>query len=157
MDGETAAKPKAAIWARVSTAKETQSDALEHQLARLRAEAARRGYDVARVYQHRGLSTYRTAAGLDEAIDGVIADAAADGVGVLLVTRVDRLSRGGVLHTLAAVKRLTDAGVRLEVWTTSCFRRRTTPLKRRCFASFFCPSWRRWLDSSQRNSLSAFG
>lgn len=73
-----------------------------------------RGYDVARVYQHRGLSAYRTAQGLDGAIDSLIADAAADGVSVLLVTRLDRLSRGGVLHTLAAVKRLADAGVRLE-------------------------------------------
>ena len=105
---------KAALWARVSTGKQEQELALEHQLARLQEEADLRGYQVVRVYQHRGLSAYNTADGLDRELDGVIADSANDGFGVLLVTRVDRLSRGGVLHTLAAVKRLSDSGVRLE-------------------------------------------
>ena len=107
-------KTKAALWARVSTAKEEQGRALEHQLARLREEADRRGYEVVRVYEHRGLSAYNTQDGLDGALDGVIADSEEHGFGVLLVTRVDRLSRGGILHTLGAIQRLSDNGVRLE-------------------------------------------
>ena len=108
------AKPKAAIWARVSTGKEEQAAALEHQLERRREEADRQGYEVVRVYEHRGLSAYNTQDGLDRALDGVIADSGEYGFGVLLVTRVDRLSRGGVLHTLTAIQRLSDSGVRLE-------------------------------------------
>ena len=107
-------KPKAALWARVSTGKEEQAAALEHQLERLREEAERRGYEVVRVYQHRGLSAYNTQSGLDRSLDYLIAHSESDGFSVLLVTRVDRLSRGGVLHTLAAVQRLADNGVRLE-------------------------------------------
>ena len=104
-------KPKAALWARVSTAKEMQGRALEQQLERLREEAARRGYEVVREYAHRGLSAYRTTEGLDGALDGVIADAAALGFSALFVTRIDRLSRGGSLYTLAAIQRMADAGV----------------------------------------------
>ena len=104
-------KPKAAIWARTSTAKESQTGSLAHQLARLRTAASERGYEVVREYAHAGMSAFRTTQGLDGAIDDLIADAASEGFEALFVTRVDRFSRAGTLYTLSAIQRLADAGV----------------------------------------------
>ena len=103
---------RAAIWARISTQKESQARSLESQLARLRVAAAERGYEVVMEYAHRDMSGWATGKGLDAAIDGVISDSAAIGFNALMVTSVDRLSRGGVLYTLGVIKRLDEAGVR---------------------------------------------
>ena len=113
MDGETGGHtPKAALWARTSTSKESQAGSLELQLERLRAAARENGFLVAREYAHNGMSAFRTAQGLDGAIDNLIADAAADGFSALFVTRVDRFSRAGTLYTLSAIQRMADAGIR---------------------------------------------
>ena len=103
--------PSAAIWARISTQRESQERSLELQIDRLRTAARERGYEVAQEYAHRDMSGWATGKGLDRALDGVIADGKAMGFSALFVTRVDRLSRGGVLHTLGAIKRLADAGI----------------------------------------------
>ena len=104
---------KAAIWARISTQKESQERSLESQLDRLRAAAAERGYEVVREYANRDMSAWATAKGLDKALEGVIAESRGDdGFDALLVTRIDRLSRGGILHMLGVVKQLNEAGIR---------------------------------------------
>lgn len=105
-------KPKAALWARISTRKESQERSLEVQMDRLREAAAARGYKVSMEYGWRGLSGWDTAKGLDEAIDTLLEDAEAVGFEAVFVTRLDRFSRAGILHTLGAFQRLKERGIR---------------------------------------------
>ena len=124
---------RCAIWARVSTGDQETAN----QLAALRAEAARRGLDVAAEYVLEGLSAWTGAhrGQLRRALD----DARAGRYAVLLVWALDRLERGGIEQTLRVMRQLRECGVRL--WGAGCGVRRqgleprTRGLRVRCSAS----------------------
>ena len=107
--------PRCALWARVSTDEQESGN----QLAVLRAEAARRGLDVAAVYVLDGLSAWTGAhrEQLRQALD----DARAGRFEVLLVWALDRLERGGIEPTLRVMRQLRERGVQVvsvqEPWT----------------------------------------
>lgn len=106
---------RCAIWARVS--KDEQESG--NQLAQLRAEAARRGLEVAAEYVLDGLSAWTGAhrEQLRQALD----DARAGRYDVLLVWALDRLERGGIEPTLRVMRQLRERGVLVvsmqEPWT----------------------------------------
>jgi putative DNA-invertase from lambdoid prophage Rac len=95
---------RAALWARVSTVDQVAED----QLLPLRAEAARRGWEVVREF-----------AFAESAFTGKhrreleIAYAAASTCDVLLVWALDRLSREGIEATLGTLRRFREKGVRV--------------------------------------------
>jgi putative DNA-invertase from lambdoid prophage Rac len=100
---------RCALWARVS--KDEQESG--NQLGELRAEAVRRGLDVAAEYVLDGASAWKGEhrALLRQALD----DARAGGYDVLLVWALDRLSREGIEATLRAMRQFADRGV--PVWS----------------------------------------
>jgi DNA invertase Pin-like site-specific DNA recombinase len=107
--------PRCALWARVST---TEQDT-GNQLAQLRAEAARRGLDVAREYVLDGLSAW-TGAHRDQ-LRQALDDACRGEYEVLVVWALDRLERGGIEPTLRVMRQLRERGVQVvslqEPWT----------------------------------------
>ena len=106
---------RAAIWARVST--EDQHTA--NQLAELRAWAQRRGLEVADefVTEDSGWANGNGAKGkaFDAARASLLDGARLGRYTVVLTWAIDRLSRRGIEDTLAALRRLSDAGC--AVWS----------------------------------------
>jgi DNA invertase Pin-like site-specific DNA recombinase len=106
---------RCAIWARVSTDEQEPGN----QLDALRAEATRRGWEVAAEYVLDGLSAWTGAH--REQLRQALADARAGGYDVLLVWALDRLERGGIEPTLRVVRQLRERGVQVvslqEPWT----------------------------------------
>src|SRR6516162_6755005 len=106
---------RCAIWARVSTGDQETAN----QLAALRAEADRRGLEVAAEYVLEGVSAWTGAhrEQLRQALD----DARAGRFEVLLVWALDRLERGGIEPTLRVMRQLRERGVLVvslqEPWT----------------------------------------
>ena len=106
---------RCAIWARVSTGDQETAN----QLAALRAEADRRGLEVAAEYVLEGVSAWTGAhrEQLRQALD----DARAGRFEVLLVWARDRLERGGIEPTLRVMRQLRERGVLVvslqEPWT----------------------------------------
>ena len=96
---------RCAIWARVSTGDQETAN----QLAALRAEADRRGLEVAAEYVLEGVSAWTGAhrEQLRQALD----DARAGRFEVLLVWALDRLERGGIEPTLRVMRQLRERGV----------------------------------------------
>lgn len=105
---------KCAIYVRVSTTEQNASN----QLDVLTEWAARRGFDVAAVYQEEE-SAWK--AGHQHELARAIKAAKAGRFKVLLVWSLDRLSREGSLAVLTLVNRLGSYGVRIfsyqEPWT----------------------------------------
>src|SRR6516225_1396415 len=106
---------RCALWARVSTDQQESGN----QLAALRAEAARRGLEVAAEYVLDGLSAW-TGAHRDQLLRA-LDDARAGRYEVLLVWALDRLERGGIEPTLRVMRQLRERGVLVvslqEPWT----------------------------------------
>jgi putative DNA-invertase from lambdoid prophage Rac len=106
---------RCAIWARVS--KDEQESG--NQLGQLRAEAARRGLEVAAEYVLDGLSAWTGAH--REQLRRALDDAWAGRYEVLFVWALDRLERGGIEPTLRVMRQLRERGVVVvslqEPWT----------------------------------------
>ena len=98
---------KCAIFVRTSTAEQPA----DSQLADLRPYAARRGWEVVSEIKLEGTSAYR--GGMDALLSRLVHQSKQEGWNILLIHSIDRLSRHGVLHTIHAVTRLADAGIRL--------------------------------------------
>ena len=110
----TTARIRAAVWLRVSTGQQHA----ENQLPGLQAWAARRGWEVVKVYEVQE-SAWRGAH--QRSLSEVYADARLDKFAILLVWGLDRLSREGVAATLEIIERLGRYGVQVlslqESWT----------------------------------------
>ena len=103
---------RVALYARVSTTRQAQTQTIEQQLERLRAAAGARGWDVdeALVYRDDGSS----GASLSRpALDRLRDRAALAGVDVVLVTAPDRLARNYV-HQMLLLEELGRRGCRVE-------------------------------------------
>jgi DNA invertase Pin-like site-specific DNA recombinase len=97
---------RAALWARVSTVDQE----VEDQLLPLRAEAARRGWEVVREFAVTE-SAFRGRHRSEFA--SLLFRAPVDGYGVVIVWALDRLSREGIEKTLAALRTLRERGIRV--------------------------------------------
>ena len=97
---------RTALWIRVSTAEQHSAN----QLAGLEAEAARRGWQVAAVYDVTGSAFKGNHAA---ALDAALADARSGRYGVLLMWALDRLTRQGIREALNRLQAFQDAGVRV--------------------------------------------
>lgn len=110
----TQAKVKVALWIRASD----PSQHPENQLPELRAWAARRGWQVVKVYRVEA-SAWRGAH--QKALSEVYRDARAGMFDLLVTWALDRLSREGVAATLELIERLGRSGVKVlslqESWT----------------------------------------
>src|SRR6516225_2540709 len=96
---------RVAVYARVSTARQAQSQTIEQQLDRLRAAAAERGWalDEQHVYRDDGYS----GAGLGRpGLDRLRDHAALADLDVVLVTAPDRLARNYVHQVLLIAERM---------------------------------------------------
>jgi DNA invertase Pin-like site-specific DNA recombinase len=107
---------RVALWCRVSTSDGDQTT--ENQVVALRAEAARRGFEVAREYQVEASAfTGKHRPQLRVALE----DARRGEFEVLLVWALDRLSREGPEATLAIMRQFHERGVQVlsqqETWT----------------------------------------
>jgi site-specific DNA recombinase len=103
---------RAAVYARVSTPRQTQAQTIEQQLDRLRAAVAERGWELEdhHVYRDDGYSGASLGRpGLDRLRDHV---ALAD-LDVVLVTAPDRLARNYV-HQVLLIEELARCGCRVE-------------------------------------------
>src|SRR5436190_1284086 len=103
---------RAAVYARVSTTRQTQAQTIEQQLDRLHAAAAERGWalDERHVYRDDGYSGASLGRpGLDRLRD----HAALDDLDVVLVTAPDRLARNYV-HQVLLIDELAGRGCRVE-------------------------------------------
>jgi DNA invertase Pin-like site-specific DNA recombinase len=97
---------KVGIWVRVSTGEQHANN----QLSALKAWAARRGWEVAQVYEVQE-SAWKGAH--QKALTSVYQDARAGRFQILLIWALDRLSREGPLATLETVHRLLKSGVQV--------------------------------------------
>jgi putative DNA-invertase from lambdoid prophage Rac len=101
---------RCAIWARVSTTDQHTAN----QTGVLREWAARRGLDIAAEYitEDSGWASGNGAKGkqFDAARTALLDGARLGTYEVILVWAIDRLSRRGIEDTLAALRRLSDAG-----------------------------------------------
>lgn len=107
---------KAAIWARVSTTDQHTAN----QLHELRAWAARRGIEVTREFVTEDSAWQQNGNGAKgkefDATRAELLDGARLGhYEVVLTWAIDRLSRRGIEDTLAALRRLSEAGC--AVWS----------------------------------------
>jgi site-specific DNA recombinase len=103
---------RTAVYARVSTTRQTQAQTIEQQLDRLRAAAAERGWELdgQHVYRDDGFSGARLGRpGLDRLRD----HAALADLDVVLVAAPDRLARNYV-HQVLLVDELAGHGCRVE-------------------------------------------
>ena len=103
---------RVAVYARVSTARQAQSQTIEQQLDRLRAAAGERGWELddQHVYRDDGYSgASLSRPGLDRLRD----HAALADLDVVLVTAPDRLARNYV-HQVLLIEELTGRGCRVE-------------------------------------------
>ena len=101
------AKPKAALWLRVS---DPDRQTNENQLAPLETECNRRGFEIAMTYEV-GASAYH---GYHlKTLNQAFTDAKMGRFNVLMVWSIDRLSRQGVGPTFEAVNRFLKSGVKV--------------------------------------------
>ena len=98
---------KCAIFVRTSTAEQSA----DSQLADLRPYAARRGWEVVSEIKLEGTSAYR--GGMNALLARLVRQSHQEGWSILLIHSIDRLSRRGIVQTVQAVIRLSDAGIRL--------------------------------------------
>ncbi|MGH3419334.1 MAG: recombinase family protein [Streptosporangiaceae bacterium] len=103
---------RVAVYARVSTTRQTQAQTIEQQLDRLHAAVAERGWGLAEqhVYRDDGYSGARLSRpGLDRLRD----HAALAGLDVVLITAPDRLARNYV-HQVLLIEELAARGCQVE-------------------------------------------
>jgi site-specific DNA recombinase len=103
---------RAAVYARVSTTRQAQTQTIEQQLDRLRAAVAERGWELEdqHAYRDDGFSSARLGRpGLDRLRD----HAALAGLDIVLVTTPDRLARNYV-HQVLLTEELAGHGCRVE-------------------------------------------
>jgi DNA invertase Pin-like site-specific DNA recombinase len=101
----TPSRPRAALYARVSTTGHGQDVGL--QLDELRQVAAQRGWDIAGVYEDAGVSGTKTSR---PGLDRMLADAQAGKLDIVAVWKLDRLGRS-LQHVLATLDQLNAQGV----------------------------------------------
>ncbi len=105
---DPAERPRAGLYLRVSTTRQVDGNSLTTQRAQLRRHAVLQGYDVADIYVDAGCS------GKDmkrPQLQRMLTDARAGNLDLVLVTRIDRISRS-MKDLLDVLSMLGDNGVK---------------------------------------------
>jgi putative DNA-invertase from lambdoid prophage Rac len=108
---QSASKPRAALWLRVSTTEQESSN----QLPALDRFAAHHGYDVVRTYElaDSAWNGGRDGGAYKRTLDQVLADAWRGDFDVLIVWSLDRLTREGAEGALRIIRQLRERGCAL--------------------------------------------
>ena len=132
--------PRVALYARVSTDRQAESQTIEQQLERLRAEAQQQGWTIppAQIYRDDGVSGAR----LDRPALDRLRDAIGQGqVDVLLIASPDRLARR-YAYQVWLLEEFKRAGCTVTSWTGPRRMTRRMPWSSRSAA--------RWRSTSAR-------
>lgn len=105
----TDAKPRAAIYARVSTGSQVEGTSIDSQREQCRATAQAHGCTVTGEYVDAGVSGAKDSR---PALDELLAAAGAGSIDVVVIAKLDRLGRS-LLHLLTLMKRLDALDVRV--------------------------------------------
>ena len=98
---------RAVLWTRVST----DEQHTETQAAALRTAAAARGYEIVREF-HVSMSAWKPRQ-LRKSLDGLFEYCRRDGVNVVMVTALDRITREGAARMMYELDRFESAGIRV--------------------------------------------